>query len=67
MPILNGIDLTIGRDILANGSKFSFPNKGVGYRPKIIWNGQDCLPIRNAGCVLYFPGYPGQGATIYDY
>ncbi len=72
MPVLNGRDLTLGRDVIFNGGK-SFRYKGIGADTlsgsrvsSVIWNGNH-FPPPPADCVLYLPGYPAQSDTIKDY
>ncbi len=40
------------------------PTIKVAHSPKVVWNGN---PYCELGTVLYLPGYPGTGNTIYDF
>lgn len=47
--------------VVSAGAK---PTIKVANTPKVVWNGN---PLVDPSCVLYLPGHPGSGSTIYDF
>lgn len=70
---LSGNDLTFGKSNVVQSGERLITKSGI--REKVLsgsrvtgfhWNGHR-FPPPEAGCVLYLPGYPGQGSTIKDF
>ena len=60
---LNGQRLapSVGNGAIHSGAK---PTVKLIASPEVVWNGN---PYCEPGTVLYLPGYPGSGNTIYDF
>ncbi len=73
MPTINGVrnEVAIPRrpTVAINGGKSDFINGNPPYgynKWRMMWNG-NCLAPPDPSCVLYLPGVPGFGTTIFDY
>ena len=49
--------------MVASGAK-PFRTPALSPSPRVVWNGN---PFCEPGCVLYLPGLPGTGASIFDF